>query len=84
MGLDLIVQEDGAPIYASEYQQQVFDVFEVIRILWLGNSPDLNAIEPYWFWMKRMTMKKSVFKKKDMQEKWLQCWEELSQEQIQA
>jgi hypothetical protein len=33
IGLDLIVQEDGAPIYASEYQQQVFDAFEVIRIL---------------------------------------------------
>jgi hypothetical protein len=33
MGLDLMVQEDGAPAHASEYQQQVFDAFEVIRIL---------------------------------------------------
>ena len=84
MGLDLIVQEDRAPAHASEYQQQVFDIFEIIRILQPGNSPDLNAIEPCQFWMKRMTTKKSVFRKKDIQEKWLQCWADLPQEEIQA
>jgi hypothetical protein len=49
MGLDLMVQEDGAPAYTSEYQQQVFNAFKVICILWPGNSPDLNTIKPCWF-----------------------------------
>ena len=31
-----------------------------------------------------MTTKKGVFGKKDIKERWIQCWEELPQEQIQA
>ena len=34
--------------------------------------------------MKRMTTKKGVFGKKDMKERWLQCWADLPQEEIQA
>ena len=34
--------------------------------------------------MKRMTTKKGVFGKKDIEERWMQCWKELPQEQIQA
>jgi transposase len=29
----------------------------LIRLLWPGNSPDLNAIEPTWMYMKRETTK---------------------------
>jgi len=81
---ELVMQEDGAPSHSHQYQQRVFDSFEIIRILWPGNSPDLNAIEPCWFYMKRMTTKKGVFGKKDIEERWMQCWKELPQEQIQA
>jgi len=82
--MDLIVQEDGAPAHSSQYQQQVFDAYEIIRMLWPGNSPDLNAIEPCWFYMKKQTTRKGVFGKKDMKERWIQCWDDLPQEQIQA
>jgi hypothetical protein len=34
--------------------------------------------------MKRITTNKGVFGKKNIKERWLQCWEELPQEQIQA
>jgi hypothetical protein len=81
---DLIVQEDGAPAHASQYQQRVFDSFEVLRMIWPGNSPDLNAIKPCWFYMKRETTKRGVFGKKDIKERWIQCWNDLPQEQIQA
>jgi hypothetical protein len=81
---ELVVQEDGAPSHSHQYQQCVFDSFEIIRILWLENSPDLNAIKPYWFYIKRITTKKGVFSKKDIEARWIQCWEELPQEQIQA
>jgi hypothetical protein len=29
-----------------------------MRLLWPGNSLDLNAIEPTWFWMKKETTKR--------------------------
>jgi hypothetical protein len=32
-----------------------------MRLLWPGNSPDLNAIEPIWFWIKRETTKNGEF-----------------------
>jgi len=41
-----IVQEDGAPSHSCDYQKEVFDFWKVIKLLWPGNSPDLNAIEP--------------------------------------
>jgi len=53
----VMVQEDKAPSHASHYQQREFDLWEIERLLWPGNSPDLNAIEPTWFWMKRKTTK---------------------------
>ena len=52
-----LMQEDGAPSHSSRYQQEVFDLWEVMRLLWLLNSPDLNMIEPCWFWMKRHNTK---------------------------
>jgi hypothetical protein len=29
-------------------------------MLWPANSPDLNVIEPTWFWMERQTIKHGV------------------------
>jgi hypothetical protein len=31
---------------------------KIIKILWPGNSPNLNAIEKAWFWMKKETTKR--------------------------
>jgi hypothetical protein len=53
----MLVQEDGAPSHSSQYQQEVFDIWEIQRLLWPLNSLDLNMIEPCWFWMKRYTSK---------------------------
>ena len=40
------VQEDNAPTYLNRYSLDVFKAFDIERMLWLGNSPHLNAIEP--------------------------------------
>ena len=56
--MPMIVQEDGAEPHASQHQHRVFMDAKILRLLWSGNSPDLNMIEPCWFHMKKETMKK--------------------------
>ena len=79
-----IVQEDGASCHTSDYNKPVFDLWQIKKLLWPGNSPDLNAIEPTQWWMKQKTTKRGApTSKKELQKKWLECWEELDQERIQ-
>ena len=33
---------------------------QIEYIFWYGNSPDLNAIEPIWFWLKKQTIRKGA------------------------
>ena len=42
---DTIIQEDKAPAYASHHQQIYFDAACLQRLIWPGNSPNLNIIE---------------------------------------
>jgi hypothetical protein len=50
--------EDGAAAHKSDYSNELYISWEVVRILWPANSPDLNIIELYWFYMKVETIKK--------------------------
>ena len=81
-----IVQEDKAPSHASKHQNLIFMDFNVMRLLWPGNSPDLNMIEPCWFWMKRRTTRLGAPRTRIEAEKaWTKCWtEELTQKRIQS
>lgn len=55
-----------------------------MRMLWPSNSPDLNAIEACWPWMKRQTTKHGVpFGIAQMKEDWQKCWKKLPQGKIQ-
>ena len=57
----------------------------VLRLLWPGNSPDLNMIEPCWLWMKRETSRKGPSRnRKDAEQRWARCWKSLSQSRIQS
>ena len=79
------VQEDNAGPHISIYNQKVFQIEEIQRLLWPGNSPDLNAIEPTWFWMKRETTKKgAITSNVELKEAWIKCWNDMPQELIQA
>jgi hypothetical protein len=81
----VIVQEDGAPAHSSKYQEEVFELWEICKLLWPGNSPDLNAIEPTWFWMKRETTKKGpITSNAELKAAWIKCWEDLPQDKIRA
>jgi transposase len=84
-GPDILVQEDKAPSHAHFAQQRIYDMHQVNRLLWPGNSPDLNMIEPCWPWMKRETTKKGAPKTRaEAIRVWENCWKSLTQERIQA
>ena len=79
-----VVQEDNAPSHAHRHQDTVYILYDVVRLLWPGNSPDLNAIEPAWWWLKRSTTAQGApANRKAMERAWYQAWRELPQEQIQ-
>jgi hypothetical protein len=84
-GPDFIVQEDKASSHASHFQQTlVYDVHHVLRLLWPGNSLDLNMIEPCWMWMKQETTKRGAPSiRKEAVAAWTKCWKNMSQERIQ-
>jgi hypothetical protein len=82
---DTIIQEDKAPAHASKYQQIYFDAACLQRLLWPGNSPDLNMIEPCWYYLKRVTTKKGAPKNRaEAEQSWQQAWDGLEQWRIQA
>ena len=79
------VVEKNAGAHASHYNIKLWELLDIMRIEWPGNSPGLNAIEPIWFRMKRETTKKGpINSSKELQELWVKCWEEMPQEKIQA
>ena len=79
-----VVQEDNAPSHAHRHQDTVYNIYDVIRLLWPGNSPDLNAIEPAWFWLKRRTTALGApANRRALERAWYQGWDDMPQEQIQ-
>ena len=80
---DIIVMEDKARAYASKFQEPVFMSMDILRLIWCGNSPDLNMIEPCWIWMKRETTKKGAPRtRKEAEKAWTKYWEDMSQARI--
>jgi len=80
-----VVQEDGAPCHSHHAQAAVYNIHEIERLLWCGNSPDLNMIEPCWSHMKRVTTRKGAPKtRKEAEQVWKNTWKDLEQWRIQA
>jgi transposase len=55
---ETVVQEDNAPAHKSVYQKEVYNLWRIMKIIWPSNSPDLNAIERAWFYLKKETTKR--------------------------
>ena len=80
---DTVVQENRAPSHASKHQDLVFMDAEVLRLLWPGNSPDLNMIEQCWPWMKRQTTRKGAPRNSITAIKaWTRCWTKTLKQKI--
>lgn len=79
-----IVMEDKAPAHVHYIQQLLYDKEKIKRLQWPGNSPDINAIEPGWMWMKRNTTKKGAPKNRaEAIQVWGKWWKDLPQTTIQ-
>jgi transposase len=77
---DTVVMEDGALAHKSAYSNELYISWEVIRMLWPANSPDLNMIEPCWFYIKIETTKKGAITLNiKLCAAWVKYWEELPQ-----
>ncbi len=82
-GLNPMVVEDGAGPHAHSAQNTFYSFFQISRLLWPGNSPDLNAIEPCWMWMKKETTKNGPPRtREEAEERWNNAWEALPQAMI--
>jgi hypothetical protein len=85
VGPQAIVQEDRAPSHAHFAQEAVFNLAGVKRLLWCGNSPDLNMIEPVWPELKRRTTRSGAPKSGPEAERvWRQAWASFEQPRLQA
>ena len=81
----MMVQEDNALSHSHHFIGKVYSITGILRLLWPGNSADINMIEPCWFWMKRETTKKGgATSQAEMEKRWKKCWADLDQAQIQA
>ncbi|KAL1972931.1 hypothetical protein VTN31DRAFT_6473 [Thermomyces dupontii] len=80
-----VVQEDNAPAHVHFSQQEIYNYYEVQRILWPGNSPDLNMIEPAWNWLKRRTTSRGApVTREEAIRAWKRAWNDLPQTTIQG
>jgi hypothetical protein len=84
-GKEFVVQEDKAPAHAHWFQARTYSVEGISRLLWCGNSPDLNAIEQAWPELKRQTTAKGAPQSRQQATKaWEKAWESLPQSKIKA
>jgi hypothetical protein len=71
---DTFIQEDKTPAHDHHHQRPIYELHHVARLLWPGNSPDLNAIELCWLWMKKTTTARGAPSSKAAIEKaWIQA-----------
>jgi transposase len=85
-GRNVSVLEDNAPAHRSNIDNHFFKMSDVVKLLWPPNSPDANAIEQAWPWLRRHITKDfpPSTTKEECEAQWRKEWEKLSIEQINA
>ena len=53
LGREPMLLEDGAPAHSSKIANEFLQVSHIEKILWPGNSPEINASEHAWPWIRR-------------------------------
>jgi hypothetical protein len=66
--------EDGAAAHSLAYANKLYISWEVVWMLWLANSPNLNMIKLCWFYIKVETTKKgAIHLDKELRVAWVKC-----------
>ena len=77
--------DDGAPSHIHSENTKLLKLKEIQTLFWPGNSPDLNAIEPAWFWLKRTISRKGAPRTgSDAAKIWHEAWKNASLPYLQS
>lgn len=76
--------QDGAPAHNSWQQKELLNIPGLTVLPWPANSPDLNQIEPCWYYLKRCISKRPFrpIKKEPTISAWEEEWEYLDMTQV--
>jgi hypothetical protein len=79
-----LVQKDGAEPHTHGVLHTYYSALGIQQLLWPGNSPDLNPIEPCWMYMKQETTRDGAhLTRAEAERRWLKVWNEMPQEKPQ-
>jgi transposase len=79
----LLVADNAAP-HISPYTKEILCIWDIERLLWPPNSPDLNAIEHVWDYIRAQIRKREKYPRteEEMSQAWYEEWEKVLQEKI--
>ena len=83
-GVKCYLLQDGAPAHKSRIARDYLILQHVERLWWPGHSPEINAIEHAWPWVRRHVTKDFTpsCNEKQCEEQWVKEWEAMPIEVI--
>ena len=77
---DTVLMEDGAACHVHHFTQKLGAKHGISKLLWPGNSPGLNAIEPIWGYLKRKSADRGPEKTREaLERRWRGEWRAVPQ-----
>jgi hypothetical protein len=85
-GVKCLLQQDGAPAHRSRILNDLLIVEHIERLWWPGHSPEVNASEHAWPWIRRHITKEfsPSCNSKQCEDQWKQQWKAMPIEVINA
>lgn len=83
-GITCLLLEDGAPPHKSRIANDYLQVQKIEKMAWPGHSPDVNASEHAWPWLRSHVTKQFTpsCNQEQCRQQWEDEWEALPQELI--
>ena len=75
---------DNIPVYYSKFTNRILQLLDIVCIVWAPQSPDLNAIEHAWDYMRRQVRERVPFPvtEEEVIAAWEEEWQQIPQEEI--